>query len=746
MSSQTQSAPGFGPAEDDTPAGFGPAEDAAPAPKTAPGNPQHGMRALTQRERFEMRYPVGNKGERVGENIKNTAQNMGVGIWKTIAHPIDTVTSMVKSVIPGTDTPNPLKSTYDMLNTGDYPAMSQAAGQAMVLGEAGRAVKAVAPRVIRGTADAVAGTGPRATKALVKETTDANAADATDAAKQNKLAANKYQTDAALAKHENTGREASYAQDLRTEAEKIRNKDSGDAAKLKADHEKELSDARDHNARVTAKHAEAVKRIQGENAAGESTLQMRQQKATELQNATRDYYAKENAVAAKSKAAENSAWQRWRGKMKNATVDGGSIAGQLKKLAQTSPEVERMLHQLEPQGDEVPPDSNYAQMRDRLGGKPYAELPPDEQQYVDEQLSRAGAEPDTIEFDPQEGKPVNVDQIQRTNSILQRYIRSGRFEGPLLGEMKQVAKVLRNSISEASESRGALGDLESARAETIRHNEAFGRERPEPRTVKGEREKWSNPEEKKAVQEQERIDAAAKIDPSLAEAASKVRAARDELKKLPSEDQLRKGQKQVPRPPSLNDLREGYRLKPEPSAPAPRLTSGSAEERATQVTNQPERVPTPPRPPERLPAPRKINAEDVQAAKAKGLEGREKFVNQRVMWVAVTPLLYSIDALVRGQGLHLGDVAAGMGSMLTAGKMVTKLMENTKFVDFITKATPRDVDAIPPNLRGSFPNVVKAAQAKGIKVSPALLGIAAVSGLPAPRAQNPTDAYATPQQ
>jgi hypothetical protein len=43
------------------------------------------------------------------------------------------------------------------------------------------------------------------------------------------------------------------------------------------------------------------------------------------------------------------------------------------------------------------------------------------------------------------------------------------------------------------------------------------------------------------------------------------------------------------------------------------------------------------------------------------------------------------------------------------------------------------VAQIPADLRGDFPNLVKAAQAKGIKVSPALLGIAAVGGMPAPR-------------
>jgi len=86
------------------------------------------------------------------------------------------------------------------------------------------------------------------------------------------------------------------------------------------------------------------------------------------------------------------------------------------------------------------------------------------------------------------------------------------------------------------------------------------------------------------------------------------------------------------------------------------------------------------------------------------------------------------------------DIAARGGLAATQYAFV-KILSNPKFVEFMSRATPRDVAQIPPDLLGDFPNLVKAAQAKGIKVSPALLSIAAVSGLPAPRAKHPTDVY-----
>lgn len=86
-----------------------------------------------------MTYPVGVKGEGLGENLKNIAQNVGVGMYKTIAHPIDTATGLLKSVTPapveqkvfGTQTPNPIEGAYQAAqNPGEQGA--QALGQAIV--------------------------------------------------------------------------------------------------------------------------------------------------------------------------------------------------------------------------------------------------------------------------------------------------------------------------------------------------------------------------------------------------------------------------------------------------------------------------------------------------------------------------------------------------------------------------------------------------------------------------------------
>ena len=100
------------------------------------------MRPLTQKERFETNYPVGVQGEGLGENIKNAANDVGVGIWNTVAHPIDTITNTVKSILPGNSTPNPIQSLYQGLNTRPAETIAPMIGQAIATAPVAAAMRA----------------------------------------------------------------------------------------------------------------------------------------------------------------------------------------------------------------------------------------------------------------------------------------------------------------------------------------------------------------------------------------------------------------------------------------------------------------------------------------------------------------------------------------------------------------------------------------------------------------------------
>jgi hypothetical protein len=134
----------------------------------------------------------------------------------------------------------------------------------------------------------------------------------------------------------------------------------------------------------------------------------------------------------------------------------------------------------------------------------------------------------------------------------------------------------------------------------------------------------------------------------------------------------------------------------------------------------------------------------VQPAKKEARLNRADTFRTRGGGLASTFLV--LDAIRNAFHGNIGAIGEDIGARAAFGvgkQSLARLLENPKVAAWLDQASERDVAAIPPELRGNFPALVKAAQAKGVKVSPALLGIAAVSGLPAPRAQNPTDAYAS---
>ncbi len=343
---------------------------------------------------------------------------------------------------------------------------------------------------------------------------------------------------------------------------------------------------------------------------------------------------------------------------------------------------------------------------------------------MDDLLHAGGYSPDLIEFDPQAGQPISIDRVQRASSILQRYIRSGRFEGPLLGEMKQVAKVLHNAVTRASTDVGASADLSAARNSTVTYQGAFGREIKSPVTARTIREKALNPEAFQAREDEARLARARRYDPTLVDSYRQVKTARESLAKLPAEDQLRKGLHQVPAPPTVGDTRPGFRLTAPPQPTPLRLTSGAPAERAFRSVEQPSRPNFPDRP---ILEPRqKISTPDLVAARRAAAEARAGKTQTRGTWVATWPVFQAMRALWGGHIPSLPTMALESAGTYATTKAATAMMRYPPLLDFLTKARPEDLASIPPDLRGDLPGLVTLAQRQGIKVAPAL--VAATAG------------------
>ena len=121
--------------------GSGPMEwDADGKPLSAqPAAPVGGdLRPLTEQEQLETTYPVGAKGEALGENIHNSLRDAFTGAYGVVRHPLNALGSLVSGLVPGTSTPNPIQSTYEGLNTRPGETLSTMAGQAAVLDPAAK--------------------------------------------------------------------------------------------------------------------------------------------------------------------------------------------------------------------------------------------------------------------------------------------------------------------------------------------------------------------------------------------------------------------------------------------------------------------------------------------------------------------------------------------------------------------------------------------------------------------------------
>jgi hypothetical protein len=210
---QAKPVAGFGPPEDAP--GFGPPE-AAPVETGA-------LRPLTETEQMETYYPVGERGETARENVHNFLRDLFTGAYGVIGHPLSTATSLISSIIPGTDTPNPIQSTYEGLNTRPGETIATSIGQGAVLGPVGKGAIEVGsrlvPKALRGGANIIAGTTPHEVAKLVKETREGNKAATETAAKANLDAAQKHLDETLDALHETEGREIQHAQDVKAAEE-----------------------------------------------------------------------------------------------------------------------------------------------------------------------------------------------------------------------------------------------------------------------------------------------------------------------------------------------------------------------------------------------------------------------------------------------------------------------------------------------------------------------------------------------
>lgn len=155
-----------------------------------------------------------------------------------------------------------------------------------------------------------------------------------------------------------------------------------------------------------------------------------------------------------------------------------------------------------------------------------------------------------------------------------------------------------------------------------------------------------------------------------------------------------------------------------------------------------EALPLPPKPTPIIAKVSDIGPEDVRAAKTESLTKRAEAIrNKGGGWANTFVILDAIRNAIHGNMAGIGSDLAVRGIFGVGKQGIANLLERPEVVKFLTEPTAKDIAQIPPELRRDFGPIAKAAQARGIKVSPKLLALSAVA---TPR--HPTLSPASPVQ
>lgn len=139
--------------------------------------------------------------------------------------------------------------------------------------------------------------------------------------------------------------------------------------------------------------------------------------------------------------------------------------------------------------------------------------------------------------------------------------------------------------------------------------------------------------------------------------------------------------------------------------------------------------PTPVTPEVVTPEKATVGPDELKAAREKSVAGHADWIRRRGQWAATWPAIHAITSIMHSGGLSLPTIGLEVGGTIGVAHGIARMLESGPVHEFLTKAQPGDVEAIPPDLRGDFSNIIKAAQKQGIQVSPALLrGFAIPSG------------------
>jgi hypothetical protein len=637
-------------------------------------------------------------------NIQDVA-NVGGGFLAPLLHPLDTAKSLWQMTSAAFTDPTPVPGTRRLppVSRPDVGAMAQQfhdnprgtlenmAGQTILAEGVGE----IAPRLVP-KGDTFQ-SSPRLVKKLVEDTREAN-----------------------------TATEGKNAKALEIHKQQVGATDT-ENARLAKEHQQATSVVDAENTARRAKHQEDTKAVAGENEANQAKYQAANERIERLKKTAKEKDihkgrlsrgVQENSarlvnqvqdLQTKAKGKIDAQWDDLRKKVGDAEVPRDQLSdlvrGAESKLSGSSENIKVFRDIL----------SKGTEQSVKLGGAAAGVL--DQSHPLYQQLVQSGV----IE----QARPATFRDLQGYYSELGEKLSSGSLPGDVYQAIKSLQEDIDRIMQRIAAERGQGAALNTARSAYRDYMQTF-------RDISGPSHSGSPIAESLAAKDPAyavapllREQSGARVRNSLAQYGDDVHGAaavydnlRSKMRDLDSIEPVK-----IPKAPTAPKVAEA------PTYP--------------NLKARPE-LKTVPQPKSPEIAPRKtLSAADVQQAKTASYEKQVEGINRYGHKMSVVlPMLYLAHDLVK---LNVPDVPSSVGGAAIgyAGTTaITNLLERPAVVDFFTKATEADLAQIPTDLRGDIPTLVKAAEQKGLTVSPALkqLAIGAVGAI-APR-KHPSDVHA----
>jgi hypothetical protein len=432
--------------------------------------------------------------------------------------------------------------------------------------------------------------------------------------------------------------------------------------------------------------------------------------------------SKVTAAFNSARIAYNAAWKLWRDKVQNVMAPMSTVRDTINDQEKTlSPEQVSIFRDIMRETEPSPEDMTDFQRdrqsaMDNLGYKSsYDQIPPDRKIIIDDMMKRIGY---TNISNAVNAVDVPASRLHTWKSQLEVAVRKAK--GPLKHSIGQVLQSVRALEDQVSTQAGAGKELHDARSISGPYYDAFfGSEEELPPAARKTLQEQV-PKFVKETAAKKHLERIAAYDPSITAAAKLIDDLADKL------NGIARLQKRLPHPSDLKPLPP----KPvftKPNTVEPKIFTPKETENR-ELVERPERVPLPNRP-----ETAQAGMEEAKQVRAQSVHGAADWLRRRSQWIAMSAMIGgTMWESLHGRLSEAGEaVLLGATTYYSVAK-VADFLEDNKVVKWLSEPPQRDIDELlklPEDQRkgiiSKFAPVVKTAQAKGVKVSPAIMAFLA---------------------